>query len=134
MQNDDTKTNDNALSLKQMKAITLLLTRPTREEVIREVEISSETLYRWMRDPDFKAELARQQNAVINEAISVLKANMTKAAHTLVSLLDEKGGELRRRAANDLIGHVLKARELEELEERLEQVERVVLEKKTYRK
>jgi hypothetical protein len=59
---------------------------------------------------------------------------MTKAANTLVSLLDEKGGELRRRTANDLIGHVLKARELEELEERLEQVERVVLERKTYKK
>ena len=133
MQNDDTKTKDNALTLKQMKAITLLLTCPTREEVIRKADISSESLYRWMRDPDFKAELARQQNEIINEAISVLKANMTKAANTLVSLLDEKGGELRRRAANDLIGHVLKARELEELEERLEQVERVVLEKRTYK-
>ena len=133
MQNDDIKTKDNALTVKQMKAITLLLTRSTREEVIKEVKISSETLYRWMRDPDFREELARQQNEVINEAISLLKANMTKAANTLVSLLDEKGGELRRRAANDLIGHVLKARELEELEERLEQVERVVLERKTYK-
>ena len=112
MPNDDTRTKDDALSLKQMKAITLLLTRPSREAVIKEVEISSETLYRWMRDPDFKAELARQQNEVINEAINILKTSMTKAADTLVALLDEKGGELRRRVANDIISHVLKAREL----------------------
>ena len=135
MQNDDNKTNDNALSLKQFKAIPLLLTCSTREAVIKELEISSETLYRWMRDPAFKEELARQQNAVIQDALNVLRANMTKAAETLASLLDHEGNpELRRRVANDIISHVLKAKELEEIEERLQQVERLVVERKTYKK
>ena len=133
MQNHDAQSKDNALSIKQLKAVTLLLTRPTREEVIKEIEVSTETLYRWLRDPAFKEELARQQNIIIEAALIILRANMTRAAETLVGLLDEKGGELRRRVANDIISHVLKAKELEELEERLEQVERVVLERKTYR-
>jgi len=133
MQNDDTQSKDNTLSIKQFKAVTLLLARHTRDEVIKEIEVSTETLYRWLRDPAFKEELARQQNIIIEAALTILRANMTRAAETLVGLLDEKGGELRRRVANDIISNVLKAKELEELEERLEQVERVVLERKTYR-
>lgn len=133
MQNHDAQSKDNALSIKQLKAVTLLLTRHTRDEVVKELEISTETLYRWLRDPVFKEELRRQQDIIMEAALHILRSSMTKAAETLVSLLDEKGGELRRRVANDIISHVLKARELEELEERLEQVERVVLERKTYR-
>ena len=134
MQTNDNGAQENSLSLRQQKAISLLITRPTRDAVLKELELSSHTLYRWMRDPAFKEELSRLQNEVIKDAMNVLRANMTKAADTLVSLLDDKRNpELRRRVANDIISHVLKAKELEEIEERLEQVERVVLERKTYK-
>ena len=67
MQTNDNEAQENSLNLRQNKAISLLITRSRREDVLKELEISSHTLYRWMRDPVFKEELARLQNEVIKD-------------------------------------------------------------------
>jgi hypothetical protein len=56
-----------------------------------------------------------------------------KAVITLEKLLNAESEAVRRAAANDILGHILKYRELTEFEDRLETVEKIVLERKTYR-
>jgi hypothetical protein len=67
---------------------------------------------------------------VIEEALNVMKANMTKAVNALVGLVNTKNEFLRRAVANDILGHVLKGKELEDIEKRIEALERIVKEKK----
>ncbi len=132
-QEKNEKLQEQPLTPKQLRCIAFLITCPTHEEVKKCLKISDQTLYRWLKSPIFKKELKRKQDEILQQAFDVFKANMIRAANVLVELLDVEGNELRRRAANDLISYCLKIRELEEFEMRLEQVERVVLERKTYR-
>ena len=55
---------------------------------------------------------------------------MTKAVRTLVGLLDTaENAYLKRLVSNDLIGYALKARELEDLENRISRLEELVKER-----
>ena len=121
------------LTERQRKAIPFLMASPTYEEGRKKAGISKNALYEWLRNPIFKEELRRQREAVVTEALEALKGSMTRASAVLIALLHTENEALRRHVANDVIGHVLKARELMEIEERLTQVERLVLERRTYR-
>ena len=121
------------MSPRKARALVSLLTRPSLKEAAREAEVGEVTLWRWMQDATFKEELRKQRDAVITEALESLKGNMTRATEALIGLLTTQNEALRRHVANDVIGHVLKARELTEIEQRLDQVERLVQEGRTQR-
>lgn len=92
--------------------------------------ISRQTYYQWVSDPLFKAELKRYRDQVIEEALNIMKANMTKAMNALLGLLKTKNQFLRRGVANDILGLVLKSKEQEDLERRIEALERAMKEKR----
>ena len=121
------------LTERQKKAIPYLVASPTYEEGRKKAKVSKNALYEWLKNPAFKEVLQKQRDTVITEALEALKGNMTKAAEVLVGLLNTESDTLKRHVANDIISHVLKARELMEIEERLASVEKLVLERKTYR-
>ena len=135
MTENDTSRNkpDSRLTNRQLKAIPHLVSSPTLEEGRRNARVSRDALYRWLKQPAFKEALRQQRDVVIQEALETLKATMTKATTTLASLLDTQSDSLKRHVCNDLIGHVLKAKELQEFEERLLKIEHVVFERRTYR-
>ncbi len=121
------------LSSKQLLAINHLLSCRTIEEASRKAEVSRATIYKWKQDESFKTELKRQRDSVIDEALNYLKTSTTKAVGELVKLLDTEREEVRRLACNDILGYALKSLEIENLEQRLDKVERVILEKRTYK-
>jgi len=130
-----TKTDRNQeLSERQKKAIPFLVQSPTVEDGCKAAKISRETYYQWLANPLFKDELKRQRDQVIEDALNVMKANITKAVNALLGLLNTKNENLRRFVCNDIISCVLKTIELSEFEERLRAVERIVLEHRTYKK
>ncbi len=92
--------------------------------------ISRETYYQWLSNPAFKEALGRQKDRVVEEALDIMKANMTKAVNALVGLLKTKNQFLKRSVANDILGHVLKSKELEDIERRIEALERAVRDKR----
>jgi hypothetical protein len=65
--------------------------------------------------------------------LQTLSASVQSAVNTLTGLIATDNESLMRAVCNDILGHVLKYRELSEIEERLETVERIVLERRTYR-
>lgn len=119
-------TESDNLTERQMKAIPFLVASATIEEGCKRAKISRETYYQWVSHPPFIEELRRQRDLVIGEAFGTLKANLTKAVDVLVGLLETKNENLKRFVANDILGHVLKAKELVEIEERLSAVERII--------
>jgi len=86
-----------------------------------------------LKEQNFKAELRHQRDEVIRSALNRLKGAITQAVEELIKLTGAKREEVRRLACNDIITHVLKSIEIEDIEQRLDKVERIVLERKTYR-
>lgn len=123
-----TKKYGNSLTDKQKKALPFFISCKSYEEGCRKAGISKNTFYTWLQNPAFKEELARLQDEAVHGAVQVLKSSMTRAAVKLVSLLDQKNNpSLLRSVCNDVIGHVLKLCELEEIERRLEVLESKVI-------
>lgn len=126
--------SDRKLTDKQEKALPHLIASKTLREGCSKAKISRQTLYDWLKDPVFKQELRNQRDVIIEEAIEGLRGNLTKATDTLINLLDSTDNDsLKRYIARDIIGYVMKARELGELEERLVEIEKIVMERRTYK-
>lgn len=128
MELKETKEDQQGLTKRQRDTIPFLAISSTYEEGRRKAGIGKTTLYRWLKNPEFKYAIQEERNKIVDEALIILKLNLTKAVNTLVGLLDEKGNpELKRRVANDIIEHTFKVQELQELEGRLKEVERRVI-------
>ena len=121
------------LSSKQLQLISNLLSSPTIEKACGKTGIDRGSYYIWLKNADFKAELKNQRDEVVKEALDRLKMAMTKATEGLIKLLDAKKPDLKRWVCKDIIDYTLKSIEFEDIEERLDRVEKALLEKRTYK-
>ncbi len=125
------KTKDKSkLTERQLKAIPHIVSSPTYTEGCKKARINKTTLYKWLKEPEFKAELDRQRDEVAAEAFGILSQSLTKAVETLVGLLDNKDDRLKRLTAKDVIDFIIRHKENEDLEERLTEVEKRLAERK----
>lgn len=116
--------NQNQLTPRQIKALPCFAANASIEASCKEADISRETYYQWLKNPAFKSELDRLRNEIVNDAVNQLKATTVKAATTLSSLLDrDDNPSVQRAAANDILNHVGRFKELQELQERIEKLE-----------
>lgn len=122
-----------SLTGKQQKVIPILIGYDSTEAAARAAGMSKNTLYNWMQQEEFSKAVSSARKKLLEKAMNKLMNVSMKAVITLETLLDAESESVRRAAANDVLGHILKYRELSEIEERLETVERLVLERKTYR-
>ncbi len=109
---------------RQRKAIPSIVSSPTYTQGCKKAEINKATLYKWLKIPEFKAELDRQRDEVASEAFGVLTQSLTKAVETLVGLLDNKDDRLKRLTAEDLVSFVIQHKENEDLDKRLTEIEK----------
>lgn len=117
------------LTNRQLLAITQIIASSTLEEARKNARISKGTLYAWLKDEAFKIELKRQRGEITEEALGNLKNAMTKAVKELVKLINSSKPELRRWVCKDIIDYTLKSIELEDIEDRLNKIEQVILER-----
>jgi len=92
--------------------------------------IGRTTGYRWLREPAFQEELARQRNDVLTDALGRVKVHAVRAVARLAELAESRDERVSRQACHDLIAQALKTRELEDLERRITALERAAAEKK----
>jgi DNA-binding MurR/RpiR family transcriptional regulator len=118
-------TVDEKLSPKQEKALGSLLTHSTIAEAAQDCGISEPTLWRWLREPKFKAEYSRLRNRLIESALDRLSRICNAAIETLEhTLTDESAPATAKVAAASKILHLtLKLRETVEIEDRLRSIE-----------
>ena len=117
-----------SLSGKQERAILAVLESRSIEEACRKACISKVLYYRWLRnDPGFADALKSRRDGASAEALERLQRGLSMAVDVLVDLLASENEWVRRVAANDVISRFLKAKELEELEERLGRLESAIL-------
>jgi|YelNatPaOPRAMG01_1025707.scaffolds.fasta_scaffold14409_6 transposase len=124
---------DSKLTNRQLMAITHIINSSSLEEASLKAKVSRTTLYNWLKDENFKAEVRRQRDEVIQNALNRLKGAITEAVEELIKLTKAQREEVRRLACNDIITFALKSIEIEDIEERLDKVERIVLERRSYK-
>ena len=118
------------LTVRQLKAIPHIVSSPTYTKGCKKAKINKSTLYKWLKEAEFKAELDRQRNEVVSEAFGILSQSLTKAVETLVSFLDNKDDRLKRMACKDVIEYIIKHKENEDIDERLTAIEQRLAEQK----
>jgi len=118
------------LTNRQLKAIPHLVGNATYTEGCKEAGINKTTLYKWLKDGDFKAELDRQRDEVAAEAFGLLSQSLTKAVEALAGLLDNKDDRVKRLAAKDIISVFVKHKEAEDIDKRLTAIEDRIAEKR----
>ena len=115
-----------SISVKQARAIPRVLEAKSIEAGCAAAGISKTLFYQWLKVPEFEREYKRQRNILIDEAMESLKASAAKAVDSLTSLLDTDSASLKRSVANDILGHILKIREIQDIEERLARLEQTM--------
>lgn len=113
------------LTLPQQKGLACLIREPSIAAAAKSAKISRQTLYEWLREPDFKAAYEQMQQEVFAEGLGTLKASLQEGVTALREALKDKDATTANRivAATKLIELSLKAREQFEINERLEQLE-----------
>ncbi len=118
------------LTARQLKAIPHIVSSPTYTDGCKKAKINKTTFYKWLKEPEFKAELDRQRDEIAAEAFGVLSQSLTQAVEALVGLLDNKDDRLKRLAAKDVIDFIIRHKENEDLDERLKEVEKLLADKR----
>ena len=124
---------DSSITVKQARVIPCILKAKSVEAGCLDAGISKTLSYQWLKKTEFVKEYKRQRDILVDEAMESLKASIGKVVDTLTGLLDSNSESLRRSVANDILTHIMKMKELQDIETRLESVERVMMERKIYR-
>jgi hypothetical protein len=112
-----------ATERKQDRAIIALLSEPTVEAAARAADIAPATIWRWTRQADFRARLRDARRAVVEGAIGRLQQAATEAVSTLQRNLTCGTPSVEVRAATAILDQAVKAVELFDMVERLEELE-----------
>jgi hypothetical protein len=115
------------LTPRQQKGLACLLSEPSIEAAATSAKVTRQTLYEWLREPQFKAAYEHLQQEVFAEGLSTLKASLSEGVTALRQALKDPEATPANRiaAATKLIELSLKAREQFELGQRLEQLEQL---------
>lgn len=117
------------LSRRQLRVIPFIVSSSTYTEGCEKAKINKTTLYKWLKQPEFKAELDRQRDEITSEAFNRLTRSLTKAVEALTGLLDNQDDRLKRLTAKDIIDFIIRHKENEDLDRRLTEVERCLAER-----
>jgi hypothetical protein len=111
---------------KKEDAIAALLTQRNLEEAAKAAGIGANTLLRWLKVPEFQTAYREARRSAFGQSIARLQQGSSAAATTLLKLLIEPNtpASVRVRAADSIFNHAARAIEIEDIEERLSNLER----------
>jgi transposase-like protein len=104
-----------------------VLTQRNVEEAAKAVGISSATLLRWLKQSEFQKAYREARREAFGQSIARLQQGTSAAATTLLKLLIDANtpASVRARVADSIFNHAAKAIEIEDIEERVAELERV---------
>ena len=116
------------LNQRQIKIIPILIGCDTVEEAARQAGISRGTIYGWMKQEEFQNAVESARKKLLDRAMNKLLNVAMDAVLALEKLLTAESEAVRRAAANDILNHIQRQRELKEFEGRLAAVEQTLSE------
>ena len=115
--------NNGGISPKQTQAIHALLATPNLQNAAASVGISYSTLRRWLDQPLFQQHLAQAQQTYLSEINRKVSISSEDAIHALSRLLNHEQPYVIIQAAQAILGHQRKHRELFNIETKLDELE-----------
>lgn len=117
---------------KMEAAVAALLTHRNIDEAAQAVGVAPKTLLRWQQIAEFQAALRKARKDAYGNCIGRLQQGSAAAVSTLLKVMLDPGtpASTKVRAAESVLSHSEKAIELEDVEARLEDLERAADETK----
>ena len=112
---------------KMEPAVAALLTQRNIDEAARSIGVSPNTLLNWMKVPEFQAAYREAKRAAFSQAVARLQQGMPLAVATMLKLMADTAtpASVRARAADSVMNHASKAIEIEDMEARIAELERI---------
>lgn len=117
-------------SRQEEAAIAALLSCRTILEAAKAVGIGEATLRRWMKEPGFAAHYREARRQVVQHSIGALQGATSKAVATLLRIMDCDSPSAAASAARTVIERAHEAIELEDVLQRVDEIERALAGKK----
>ncbi len=113
------------MTKKQDEAVLALLTETSIKAAAKKVGINEVTLWRWTQNADFMALYHATKKRITDHAISQIQAACSEAVATLRDIMSDVTAPAQSRvgAARTVLEIALKAREVDDVEARLKQLE-----------
>lgn len=117
--------SEKSLTPRQVRAIGCLMTAGTLGEAAKSAGISERQLNRWMAEPQFMAAVEQAQRQALDVTLRRLTSLATAATGLIAKIISDPtvSAAVRLRAADSVLAHLLKWREVVRLEERLAALE-----------
>lgn len=102
-----------------------LLINTTIRETANATGISEATIYRYLKDEDFKKEYENKRRAMLTDNCHRMQASMERAVNELVAVIDDKSNsaQVRLNAIDMLLRHTYRMTEQIDILDRLEKLE-----------
>ena len=107
------------LTRRQILALPILATTPSRSQAARETGISESTLYRWLQDENFRDELGRLTAEAAERTRQELEDLTLQSVRVLRELMEDPDPMVRLRAARAVAAMGLSVTATEELRKEL---------------
>jgi hypothetical protein len=110
---------------KKEEAIAALLTQRNVEEAARVAGIGTQTLYRWLKVPEFRSAYLEARRAVVSQANARLQQGCSAAVSTLLKIMVDAStpASTRVRTADRILHRAKQSIEIEDIEVRLAALE-----------
>src|ERR1700682_441822 len=108
------------------EAVAAMLTQRNVEEAARSVGISTATLMRWQKEPEFQQAYRAARRAAHGQSIARLQQATSAAVSTLLKVMVDAStpASTKVRAADSVLNHSAKSIEIEDIEVRVAELER----------
>lgn len=104
--------------------VVALASGKTIKDVAAVAGVSETTAKRRMKADGFRRRVQQARAEMVASAAGKLASSMTQAADTLVSLLSDPDSNVRLKAADKVLAHAMRAAELVDLEQRVQDLEK----------
>ncbi len=112
-----------SLTFRQQAALTVIAATPTVAQAARQSGIGESTLYRWLEDDKFRAELIRLREESANLARQELQGLMLRSVSVIAEAMDDPDKAIRLRAARYAMSFAARIGEVEKMRQEIRDIE-----------
>ena len=116
------------MTQKQNRFLLAMLEESTVSKAAEVSGISRDTAYRYLKEPEFQAELNRRRGECLNDTVRFLQSKLTLCSEQLVSIIEnpDTADQVKINAINSVFTNCKAMTETADIINRLEQIEKLM--------
>jgi hypothetical protein len=116
-------------SAKQLIMLETLTLLPDVQTAAKQTGIGKSTIYKWLRQEDFKARLVEKRTEILDDSVDQIKSYCRKALQRIAGLMDSENESVVMKASTYLLDKALEVKQTQEFEERILMLETKIVKK-----